>query len=340
MSNKRNENNERLKRRYLEWRKHARRLSEQSLDKEIAAIERFDAWNRRKNFRKFHIEQAMGFREHLERELNPSTGKLYSRSTILGTLNALREFVLWLSGQEGYRKRIRPANAEYFAPSRRDAAIARAAEPKSAPTPEQARHALSKMPNGTELEKRDRAAFALLTLTAARDGALITLRLKHVEPEEKCLWQNPKEVNTKFGKSIRTFFQQGYPEAERVIADWVRYQRETLLRGDEDPLFPKTAMGTGDDGGFRPIGLSHDFWSTAAPVRKLVREAFERAGVRAFGPHTFRHMHARAVLKSGANIEQLWAVSQNIGHSSMLTTLGSYGQLPEDRRRALILGES
>ena len=139
MSNRRNESNERIKRRYLEWRKHARRLTEQSLDKEIAAIERFDAWNRRRDFRKFHVERAMRFRGFLEDERNPRTGKPYARSTVLGTLNALREFFLWLSGQEGYRKRIRPADAECFTPSRRDAAIARAAEPKPAPTPEQAR---------------------------------------------------------------------------------------------------------------------------------------------------------------------------------------------------------
>ena len=41
---------------------HAGRLTQQSLDKEISAIERFDVWNRRKDFRKFHIEQAMRFR--------------------------------------------------------------------------------------------------------------------------------------------------------------------------------------------------------------------------------------------------------------------------------------
>lgn len=340
MPSKRNENNERVKRRYLEWRKHARRVTEQSLDKEISAIERFDAWNRRKDFRKFHVEQAMRFREFLEEERNPRTSKPYGRSTILGTLSALREFFLWLSGQEGYRKRIRPAHAEYFTPSRHDAAIARAAETKPAPTPEQARSALAQMPGSTDLEKRDRAVFALLMLTAVRDGALITLRLKHVDPADRCLWQNAKEVATKYRKSFPTYFLPGYAEAEQVIADWVRYQRETLLRGDDDPLFPKTAMGSGEDGGFRAVGLSADFWSTAAPVRKIVREAFQLAGIRPFGPHSFRHMHARAVLKSGASVEKVWAVSQNLGHSSMITTLGSYGQLPDDRRRELIRDES
>ena len=66
MSKRPNESNERIKRQFLEYRKYARQLSEKSLDREIAALERFDVWNGRKDYSRFHIEQAMGFRKHLE----------------------------------------------------------------------------------------------------------------------------------------------------------------------------------------------------------------------------------------------------------------------------------
>ena len=66
-----NEKNERLKRQFLEYRKYAKRLSDKSLDREIAALERFDVWNRRRDFAQFHIEWAMGFRDHLD----SATGK-------------------------------------------------------------------------------------------------------------------------------------------------------------------------------------------------------------------------------------------------------------------------
>ncbi len=66
MTKRPNEKNERLKRRFLEYRKFARQLSEKTLDREIAALERFDVWSGRKDFSRFHIEQAMGFRFHLE----------------------------------------------------------------------------------------------------------------------------------------------------------------------------------------------------------------------------------------------------------------------------------
>ncbi|WP_324754105.1 hypothetical protein [Roseovarius sp. Pro17] len=60
MVNRPNEKNECLKRRFVDFRKYARQLSEKSLDRELAALERFDVWNGRKDFSKFHIEWGDG----------------------------------------------------------------------------------------------------------------------------------------------------------------------------------------------------------------------------------------------------------------------------------------
>ena len=53
---------------------------------------------------------------------------------------------------------------------------------------------------------RDKAVFALLCITGIRVGALISLRIRHVDLDEKPVTQNPREVATKFGKRIDTFF--------------------------------------------------------------------------------------------------------------------------------------
>ena len=60
MTKRPNEMNERVKRDFLNYRKHAKQLSEKTLDREIAALERFDVWNGRKDFGKFHIDWAIG----------------------------------------------------------------------------------------------------------------------------------------------------------------------------------------------------------------------------------------------------------------------------------------
>lgn len=132
MSTRPNGKNERLKRRFLEYRKYARQLSDKSLDRELAALERFDVWNGRKDFGKFHIEWAMGFRTHLE-QAKGARGLPLGKSFTRSILAILREFTLWLSQQDGFRSRIRAADADYFNLSRRDEAEARAAPTRPAP---------------------------------------------------------------------------------------------------------------------------------------------------------------------------------------------------------------
>jgi len=212
MSKRLNEKNERLKRRFLEYRKYARQLCEKSLDREISALERFDIWNGRKDFKRFHIEQAMGFRTHLEGSKS-KTGKPLAKSSMRAILATLREFILWLSQKDGFRSKIKAADSDYFNLSRRDEAEARAAPPRPAPSINQAKHALRLMPSATPHQKRAKAVFALLCLTGIRVSALASLKVKHIDFREKSVTQNPREVATKFGKSIDTFFAKEFSEA-------------------------------------------------------------------------------------------------------------------------------
>lgn len=167
----------------MAFRKHAKQLSEKTLDRELAALERFDVWNGRKDFAWFNVKWAMDFRAHLE-QAKSTTGRRLGKSTSRSIMAKLREFVLWLSQQDGFRSRIRAADADYFRLSRRDEAEARAAPERAAPSHSQARRALSLMPTTNPREMRDKAVFGLLSLTGIRVSALISLRIKHVDQAE------------------------------------------------------------------------------------------------------------------------------------------------------------
>ncbi len=69
--------NERIKRAYFIYLKEARRLSEHSIDAAAAALSRFEAYTRYRDFKRFHIEQAMGFKRKLA---NRSANELVNRS--------------------------------------------------------------------------------------------------------------------------------------------------------------------------------------------------------------------------------------------------------------------
>ncbi|MEO9515806.1 MAG: hypothetical protein ABJH45_10820 [Paracoccaceae bacterium] len=73
-------------------------------------------------------------------------------------------------------------------------------------------------------------------------------------------------------------------------------------------------------------------------MRKIVCSAFEAAGVPNYGPHAFRHMLARHAAKNASSVAELVATSQNLGHTDVLTTLRSYGQISRDEQRKLITG--
>ncbi len=338
MAKRPSEKNERIKRDYMHYRKHAKQRSPKTLDREIAALERFDVWNGRKEFGKFHINWAMEFRTNLERTKTAS-GKPLSKSTQRAIMATLREFTIWLSQQDGFRRRIKVEHAEYFRLSLRDEAEARAAPERPAPSIKQAKHALAMMPETTPRELRDKALMSLLCLCGPRVGAIATLRIKHVDLDEKCVMQNPREVATKFGKPIDSFFHKGFPEAETVLAKWITYLDEVALYGSDDPLFPATAISAKGTEGFKATGFERRHWSTTEPVRKIVNAAFKNAGLEAYGPHSFRHMHSRHISRTCKNVAELVAASQNLGHSDALMTLKHYGQISREDQRRLITGE-
>lgn len=338
MTKRPNENNERIKRDYMHYRKHARQCSQKTMDREIAYLERFDIWNGRKDFAKFHLDWAMGFRSHLD-HAKTDRGKPLAKSTSRAIMATLRDFFIWLSQRDGFRSRIRLQDADYFRLSRRDEAEARAAPEREAPSINQAKRALSMMPDDTPRELRDKALFALLCLTGTRAGAAITLRIKHIDFEDKSVRQNPREVATKFGKNIESFFHKGFPEAEEILARWITYLDEIALYGPDDPLFPASERAMQGFAGVKSDEFERRHWSTTEPVRRIVNGAFHRAGLQAFGPHAFRHMHARRAARECKSVPELIAVADNLGHTDVLTTLRSYGQISREDQRRLITGE-
>ena len=116
--------NERIKREYFNYLEQAKRMSRNSVDQVAAAISQFEQSTNFKDFRKFHIAQAMAFKERLQRHAHSETGKTLAKATIHSRLMALKAFTIWLAGRPGYRSRISYADADYFNVSANDERIA------------------------------------------------------------------------------------------------------------------------------------------------------------------------------------------------------------------------
>jgi hypothetical protein len=168
---------------------------------------------------------------------------------------------------------------------------------------------------------------AFTLLTGARDRAIASLKLKHVDPIAGCVHQDAREVKTKFSKTFSTYFFPVGDEVRGIVAEWVSYLRDEKLWGNDEPLFPATRVALGPDRQFAAAGLSREHWSSASPIRTIFRETFARAGLPYFNPHSFRNTLVQLGQEVCKTPEQFKAWSQNLGHEKVLTTFLSYGEV-------------
>jgi integrase len=333
-----NPQNERIKRAYFTYLIEAKGFSEPTLDTVAKALNRFETFTKFRDFKAFHIEQAKGFKTHLADQRSLRSSERLSKATLYATLNALKCFFIWLAGQPGYKSRISYSDAEYFNLSAKDTRVAKAHRDAPVPTLEQIRHVLRTMPASSEIERRDRALIAFTILTGARDGAIASLKLKHVDIGEGRVDQDARDVNTKFSKSFTTWFFPVGKDIRQIVVDWVNYLRQKKLWGLDDPLFAATKIVVGAARHFEASGLDRKHWSSAGPIRRIFKRAFAAAGLPYFNPHSFRNTLALLGGQVCRSPEEYKAWSQNLGHDNVLTTFSSYGDVAGHRQAEVIRG--
>ena len=330
--------NERIKRLYFTFLKEAKRHSEPTVDAAAKALNRFEVYTKYRDFKTFHFQQAVAFKKHLAEQRGQQSGEKLSKATLHATLTQLKRFFQWLAWQPGCRSRLQYSDAEYFNLSDKDTRVATAQREQKAPTLEQIKHVIGTMPADMDIERRNRALMAFTLLTGARDRAVASMKLKHVDLITDSVNQDAREVKTKLSKTFTTFFFPVGEEVREVVAAWVAYLRDEKLWGNDDPLFPSTRIRLGATRQFEAAGLAREHWSNATPIRTIFREAFMRAGLPYFNPHSFRN----TLVQLGQNVcktpEQFKAWSQNLGHEKVLTTFLSYGEVACPRQGEIIRG--
>jgi integrase len=328
--------NERIKRRYFEYLREAKKCSEQTVDGAAKAVHRFESDTNFRDFKAFRIEQAIAFKRHLSEQKAERSGNPFSKATLYSTLMHLKSFFSWLAGQPGYRSRITYSDCEYFNLSEKDTRVATARRQQKFPTVEQIKHVVASMPSLTELQRRNRALIAFTLLTGARDRAIASMKLKHIDVVEKTVTHDAREVKSKFSKTFTTFFFPVGNELFAVFLDWVRYLRQEKLWSNDDPLFPATRVVVGASRQFEASGLECAHWSSAAPIRLIFREAFAKASLPYFNPHSFRNTLVKLGEELCRTAEEFKSWSQNLGHEKALTTFLSYGEVACHRQGEII----
>lgn len=81
-----NPNNERIKRQYFIFIKEVKRQSESSVGAVAKALNRFEVYTKRRDFKAFHFQQAVAFKKHLAEQKGRQSGRKLSKATLNATL--------------------------------------------------------------------------------------------------------------------------------------------------------------------------------------------------------------------------------------------------------------
>ena len=232
-----------------------------------------------------------------------------------------------LAREPGYKSRIPYHDADYFSLSERDGRIARTRLAKAYPLLEQVQAVIRAMPTGNAVQLRDRAVVAFILLTGARDGAVFTFKLKHLDVARGVLRQDAREVATKLGKSFDTYFFPVGDGIRKIVEDWVMYFQQEHGFDPDDVLFPAARQELGPNGLPCAGGLSRDGWATAGPIRQIFKVAFTVAGLPYHSPHRIRDTLAALGNELCRNGKAMKAWTLNLGHAHPLTMFANYGPI-------------
>lgn len=335
-----NPENEMAKRAYLAWLEHAKGRNEATADQAIAAINAFEAFNRFKSFKTFRREQAISFKAHLVDLRNGLTRKPLAKATLHSRVRALQAFFEWLAREPGYRKALVYSDAAYFGLTANDTRIATARREPRFPSLQEVIRVLEHMPSETLIQRRDRAVVAFAILSGARDRAIATMRLKHVDLDQRLVHQDAREVGTKRAKTFTSSFLAVGDLPEEIVRSWIVELRQCEGFGADDPLFPACRVSPDLNGAFSPSGVLREHWKTAAPIRAIFGKAFPAAGLPYYPPHSLRKTLGGLMYELNLTPIEMKAWSQSLGHDSLLTTLTSYGDLSLTEQSRVMAGIS
>jgi integrase len=162
---------------------------------------------------------------------------------------------------------------------------------------------------------------AFILLTGARDSAIASMKLKHVDLKEGCVHQDATRGEDEIQQDVYDHFFPVGEEVRGIVAEWVRFLREEKLWGNDDPLFPATRIALGRSRQFEAAGLG-----TGALEHGPADSGDLPRGIRARGlallPAAQLAQHAGPAWREQlcTSPEEFKAWSQNLGHEQVLTT--------------------
>lgn len=323
--------NEKIKRKYLRRLREAEGLAESTVLCVEKAVYLYEDFVRHEDYAQFNQNKAINLKRWLLKRTHK--GQTISISTVHGCLRHLKRFFTWLSDQPGYKSRINADSVSYLSLDKKKVREATARRLVDFPPQSYIEKLADSIVVTTEIDRRDQALIAFSFLSGMRDKAIATLPLGCFDREALTIDQDPaKGVQTKFGKSFVSVLFPFSDKLREYVVGWADYLEKHKHFAPTDPLFPKSKVEQ-ERGGLTFVATEVDrsFWKGTGSIRSIFQKRSEKAGLAYFYPHTFRHAAIYLARKLCRNAEEIKAVSQNVGHEDVGTTMMTYGTLDQNR---------
>jgi len=330
--------NEKVKRKFLDFCRESKGFSEKTIKVKERALWKYDEFTKNQDYKKFNSETAKGFKKWLATSNKHNSNAPLDITTQFHILRNLKEFFMWLSQQSGYKSRIKIDDVSYLRLSREDTRKATTSKQPDYPSLDYVVE-LCSFEVRNEIDMRDRALIAFTAISAMRDLAIVSLPMECFNPRDLLVTQDPNfGVRTKYSKLIYTTLFKFNGKLIDYVTEWYSYLKKELLFDNKNPLFPATKIELASETqhAFVSNGVSKEFWSDAGPMRKIFRTRAKQMGVKYYQPHKFRHFAIREASNRASTPEQLKAISQNVGHERLSTTFFSYGAIDTFRLAKVI----
>jgi site-specific recombinase XerD len=216
-----NANNLYLRHGYQAHLREAKGVDPKTIDLVVSAIEDFDISIEHCDYLRLTKAISLEYKTRLSKRASKSSGQPLARGTIVRRLGHIQDYLRWVKTRKGFVGLDQDV-IDFLTPSRRLRTSLTTTTELAGPLPAVLEALIRGMPSDTFLERRNRAAIALIYLTGVRDGVIPTLSLRHIDVSSGALEQDGLEVATKFGKTMRTFFFPIPEDIRTVVVDWVR----------------------------------------------------------------------------------------------------------------------
>ena len=218
------------------WLSYAGRYDVKTIDRHLAAIRYGEALLQGKPFHTLTTDDVAKVRDDLKRRAKGSATDHLSSSSIKHTVSHLIAFIDWLLKQDGF-KRLPKDLTGYLKLPKATVAASTAAKSKDFPTLAEAEDLLKQMPSKSLVDQRARAVFAIAFLGALRADTIASLKLKHIDIDNRLILQDARTVRAKAGKHINILWFPIQKTFENVVIDWVQKLQSFGFAGD-DSLCP------------------------------------------------------------------------------------------------------